>query len=343
MMHKNDFPKMSEQFDRSVRRTLDALPEQQQRRTHRTALRRVVSVGLAAALCFGGTAFAAYNAGWFPMFFPNGGDGVLAEYVRTPETPSDENDKYRLTVESVLFDESAGAGLISLHLENKAGDGVMPFTEVEIFPQDQGLTGHTQLQLTQVYGADKGQFGFELLYGDSSFCGSNFYLNESRSTANDYYLEGAFIPSEDYTAGTPLRLVAQAVGETEQTPNGAEIGKIALEVALPEFQPMPYLTSENGDFTLSQIGFRMHHADEYAAADFNDSLAIRMKDGSELVIIDNEKEIARTLYALGFSTGGKTDGAGAPVIDTEVAVLARTFALEDVQSLIVNGTEYPLS
>ena len=49
----------------------------------------------------------------------------------------DENDKYRMTVESVLFDESAGAGLVSLHLENKAGDGVMPFGILELYPQYQ--------------------------------------------------------------------------------------------------------------------------------------------------------------------------------------------------------------
>ena len=37
---------------------------------------------------------------------------------------ADENEHYRLSVESVLFDESAGTGVISLHLENKQQDGV---------------------------------------------------------------------------------------------------------------------------------------------------------------------------------------------------------------------------
>ena len=44
-----------------------------------------------------------------------------------------------------------------------------------------------------------------------------------------------------------------------------------------------------------------------------------------------------SLYALGFGPDAGFDS------DTVVYVLARTFDLADVQSVIVNGTEYPLS
>ena len=40
---------------------------------------------------------------------------------------TDENDHYRMTVDAFLFDEATGTGLVRLHFENKAGDGVGPF------------------------------------------------------------------------------------------------------------------------------------------------------------------------------------------------------------------------
>ena len=84
----------------------------------------------AAALCIGGTAFAASAQSWFPLLFTHGGDAGLEGYVQMADNAklADENEHYRLSVESVLFDESAGTGVISLHLENKQQDGVKPFT-----------------------------------------------------------------------------------------------------------------------------------------------------------------------------------------------------------------------
>ena len=53
MMDHKDFPQMTEEFDRRVRQTLEALPEQPQR-ARRFPMKRIVSAGLAAALCLGG-------------------------------------------------------------------------------------------------------------------------------------------------------------------------------------------------------------------------------------------------------------------------------------------------
>ena len=118
MMNHNDFPKMTEEFDRSVRRALDSLPERESKPVRRFSAKKIVCAGLAAALCIGGTAFAANAQSWFPLLFPNGGDANLEGYVQTADNAklTDENDSYRLSVESVLFDESAGTGVISLHL-----------------------------------------------------------------------------------------------------------------------------------------------------------------------------------------------------------------------------------
>ncbi len=343
MMNHNDFPKMSEQFDQRVRQTLDSLPVQPQQ-VRRFPFKRAVSIGIAAALCIGGTAFAAGVSGGFPLFFPDGTDAPITEYVTTPApgTLIDENEKYRLSVESVLFDESAGAGLVSLHLENKSGDGVMPFGTLELHPQYQNLPDVVWSNLSECYSSEDGQYNFNVMYGEDGFCGSAFYLDTSRSTANDYYIEGAFIPSGDYTPGTPLRFVAQEAGKMQTVSSGVGIGYIALEVSMADFEHMPSLKSADGSITLSQIGLRMTAQQPgEMLIDRIERIAVKMKDGSELVMRENESGdgvgIDQTLYALGFGPDAGFDS------DTVVYVLARTFDLADVQSVIVNGTEYPLS
>ena len=67
MMNHNDFPKMTEEFDRSVRRALDSLPERESKPVRRFSAKKIVCAGLAAALCIGGTAFAANAQSCFRM------------------------------------------------------------------------------------------------------------------------------------------------------------------------------------------------------------------------------------------------------------------------------------
>ena len=342
MMDHKDFPQMTEEFDRRVRQTLEALPEQPQR-ARRFPMKRIVSAGLAAALCLGGTAFAASDlpaaiGRTFTLLLHGEDAQLLRDYTVTPEpgTVMDENDKYRMTVESVLFDESAGAGLVSLHLENKAGDGVMPFGILELYPQYQDLPDVVWSNLSQCYGGEDGQYNFNVMYDEYGFCGSAFYLDTSRSTENDYYIEGAFIPSGDYTSGTPLRLVAQEQGRHQTVSTGGTIGYITLEVTLPEFERMPYYQTADSAVTLSQIGLHIVDPEMYSVVDELDTVTLRMQDGSEQVVIDRENDIDQTLYALG-------DSQGDVGYDTATYVLARSFELTDVQAVVLNDTEYPLS
>lgn len=339
MMNHNDFPKMTEEFDRSVRRALDSLPERESKPVRRFSAKKIVCAGLAAALCIGGTAFAANAQSWFPLLFPNGGDANLEGYVQTADNAklTDENEHYRLSVESVLFDESAGTGVISLHLANKKQDGVKPFTLAHLIDSYQNKPDITWSTRSSCY-AEEGQLAFEVMYGDSGFCGSEFYLDTARSTDNDYYFEGAFAISSDYRQGEPLRLEALDPSGTTVRADGAGTAKTVLAVDLPEFQQMPYLTSADGDVTLSQIGIRIRNADMHCTVDDVDTLSVQLKDGSEYVILDENADIDRTLYTYGFNSTEDTDR-----IDTEIAVLARAFDLDNVQSVTINGEVYPLS
>ena len=348
MMNHNDFPEMTDQFDQRVRRTLESLPEQPQR-VRRFPFKRAVSIGLVAALCVGGTAFAASDlpqaiGQHFSLLLHGTDEQLLNDYTVTP-TPgaaTAENEKYRMTVESVLFDESAGAGLVSLHLENKAGDGVMPFEVGEVMAEYQ-KPDIVWGQLSECVNVKDGQYSFSVIYdGDFGFCGSRFYLDTSRSTANDYYIEGAFIPNGDYTPGTPLRFVAQETGKMQTVSSGANIGYIALEVSMTDFEQVPSLKSADGSITLSPIGLRVTAQQPgEMLVDRIERIAVKMKDGSELVMRENESGdgvgIDQALYVLGFGPDAGFDS------DTVVYVLARTFDLADVQSVIINDTEYPLS
>lgn len=348
MMNHNDFPKMTDQFDQRVRETLENLPDQPQR-VRRFPFKRAVSVGLVAALCVGGTAFAASDlpqaiGQHFSLLLHGTDEQLLNDYTVTPapDTVMDENDKYRMTVESVLFDESAGAGLVSLHLENKSGDGVMPFGIAELLPQYQNLPDVVWSNLSECYGSEDGQYDFNVMYDEYGFCSSRFYLDTSRSTENDYYIEGAFIPNGDYTPGTPLRFVAQETGKMQTVSSGENIGYIALEVSMTDFEQVPSLKSADGSITLSPIGLRVTAQQPgEMLVDRIERIAVKMKDGSELVIREYESGdgigIDQTLYALGFGPDAGFDS------DTVVYVLARTFDLADVQSVIINDTEYPLS
>ena len=76
----------------------------------------------------------------------------------------------------------------------------------------------------------------------------------------------------------------------------------------------------------------------HCTVDDVDTLSVQLKDGSEYVILDENADIDRTLYTYGFNSTEDTDR-----IDTEIAVLARAFDLDNVQSVTINGEVYPLS
>lgn len=111
---------------------------------------------------------------------------------------------------------------------------------------------------------------------------------------------------------------------------------------MSDFKQMPSLKSADGAVTLSQIGLRVTAQQPgEMLVDRIERIAVKMKDGSELVIRENGSEddvgIDQTLYVLGFGPDAGFDS------DTVVYVFARTFDLADVQSVIINDTEYPLS
>ena len=77
-------------------------------------------------------------------------------------------------------------------------------------------------------------------------------------------------------------------GKTTVRADGAGTAKTVLAVDLPEFQQMPYLTSADGDVTLSQIGIRIRNADMHCTVDEVDKLSVQLRDGSEYVILDEK-------------------------------------------------------
>lgn len=325
MMNRDFFPNVTEEFDERVRETLAALPEKRRRRM---TAGKVAAIALAAALCLGGTALAA-SGGLFPLLFPDGGDAISG-YAATPATGVAENEDWRLTVDSVLLDESSLTGVVSLRLDNLKGDGVMPFKIAELLPEYRNQPGMNWTSLAETYSNGDGECWFDVqdVAGNTSFTGP-FYLDTDRSTENVYYLEAALIGYAGYASGDAQTLAMYQHGE-----DGA-----VLSVALPEPQPMPSVKSAGGAVTLSQVGLRIELDTDETAVDIIDYAALRMTDGSEMVIIDEANGIDRTLYALGDSSAASE---GSPD-NVATYLLAVTPELENVRSVVVNGTEYVLA
>ena len=81
-MNHNDFRNDREEFDRSVRRALDSLPERESKPVRRFSAKKIVCAGLAAALCIGGTTFAANAQSCFHCCFRMA-ETNLEGYVQT--------------------------------------------------------------------------------------------------------------------------------------------------------------------------------------------------------------------------------------------------------------------
>ncbi len=326
MMNRDFFPDKTEQFDASVRQTLAALPEK--RRARRMTVGKITAIALAAALCLGGTALAA-SGGLFPLLFPDGGDAISG-YAATPAAPVAENEDWRLTVDSVLLDENSLTGVVSLRLENLKGDGKMPFKIANLFPEYQNQPGMSWTAFAETYANEDGECSFAVINENRKLpFNGPFYLDTERSTENVYYLEAALIGYGGYAHGDTLTL-----GMYQHGTDGA-----LLSVTLPEPKAMPSVSSGDGEVTLSQIGLRVELDTSETAVDIIDYVALRMTDGGETVIIDDANHIDRTLYALG-SPSDLTENSPANVA---TYLLAVTPELENVRSVVVNGTEYQLS
>ena len=325
MMNRDFFPNVTEEFDERVRETLAALPEKRRRRM---TAGKVAAIALAAALCLGGTALAA-SGGLFPLLFPEGGDAISG-YAATPATPVAENEDWRLTVDSVLLDENSLTGVVSLRLENLKGDGKMPFKIANLFPEYQNQPGMSWTAFAETYANEDGECSFAVINENRKLpFNGPFYLDTERSTENVYYLEAALIGYGGYAHGDTLTL-----GMYQHGTDGA-----LLSVTLPEPKAMPSVSSGDGEVTLSQIGLRVELDTSETAVDIIDYVALRMTDGGETVIIDDTNHIDRTLYALG-SPADLTENSPANVA---TYLLAVTPELENVRSVVVNGTEYQLS
>lgn len=326
MMNRDFFPDKTEQFDASVRQTLAALPEK--RRARRMTVGKITAIALAAALCLGGTALAA-SGGLFPLLFPDGGDAISG-YAATPAAPVAENEDWRLTVDSVLLDENSLTGVVSLRLENLKGDGKMPFKIANLFPEYQNQPGMSWTAFAETYANEDGECSFAVINENRKLpFNGPFYLDTERSTENVYYLEAALIGYGGYAHGDTLTL-----GMYQHGTDGA-----LLSVTLPEPKAMPSVSSGDGEVTLYQIGLRVELDTSETAVDIIDYVALRMTDGGETVIIDDANHIDRTLYALG-SPSDLTENSPANVA---TYLLAVTPELENVRSVVVNGTEYQLS
>ncbi len=343
MMDRNDFyrlsenlPDVPESFDRIVRDTLDNLPERP-KRIRRRPFRFFVTIGIAAVLCLGGTAIAVNAKTLFPTLFPSNGDEAIAGFITTPEPGSTvvSDGDYEAECTAVLYDEHTGAGIVSLRLSDLKHTGVMPFELSHVFAEYQKKDGLAWSKLVECYGSKGGQFAFNVLFNESDFCGGRFYLDETHSTSDTYFIEGAFILPQYYTPGTPVRVEIAKQGTYLTDSNNITRLAPALTLELPEPIPMPYLSSEDGSVILSQLG--IHVKGNGFDIDCLDKISVAMKDGTTLELLDEENDLDCTLYALGESS------PDSDTYDITTRVLSQSFDIANVEAVVLNGQTFPLS
>ena len=117
------------------------------------------------------------------------------------------------------------------------------------------------------------------------------------------------------------------------------LGEGSPDTALPaaaELPRLPAAVQEENEQLREQLEITEQQPDE-TLVDRIEYIAVKMKDGTEQIVLDDAGNTDQTLYAMGFGPDAGFDS------DTAVYVLAQTFALTDVQSVVINSTEYPLS
>lgn len=365
------FPAMPESFDQRVRATLANLPDRSESpapvatdttnvpataipttavptatRKPRRAFRLAATIGLAATLCVGMTAVAANVRNWFPTLLKN----PPADLVSIPEPTVVSNDDYELALEALTYDEAAGTALVSVRLTDKKQTGVAPFAVARV-PLAYQQKDMAWTQLAECYGCRGGELLLNLLYHDTDACFGKFYLNETRSTDNVYYLEGAFVLGERYTPGTPLRLEAETIMMDSQggyDMDAMAAANLTLPLPVATTDSLPCVKSADGSVILSEIGLHIVNnpakgtiydpADtlDTCLVDALDTIELQWKDGTSWTILDEAAHVSDTLYALG-------ESSGAEGYDIATYLLARTVDCTQVQAIVLNGKVFPLS
>ena len=111
--------------------------------------------------------------------------------------------------------------------------------------------------------------------------------------------------------------------------------RVIRNLDLPQAQAMPSCQggTDGVGVTLSAVGLQITNQNQtygYVVDDLH-TIALRLADGTEQVIVDDANAIDQTLYALGTEDG-----------KTVTYALAQTFALDQVTAVVLNGTAYPL-
>ena len=192
-----------------------------------------------------------------------------------------------------------------------------PFEVLAYYPQYQNQPGLAWSGLEQVWGNGDGKLAFQVMDGGEPHR-KPFLPDTTRSTENDYYLEGAFIAgltSGIDTAQAPLRLVARDYA-LDRTGLGGEV-PLRRPAPGPGHAQLPRGHGRGG-VTLSAVGLQITNQNQtygYVVDDLH-TIALRLADGTEQVIVDDANAIDQTLYALGTEDG-----------KTVTYALAQTFAL----------------
>ncbi len=293
-----------------------------------TGKRKGVKAALIAAACvilIPAGAMAADKLNLFDKIFGNADESVVEDYVQYAPTDekcyTDENDTYKITVDYCMYNGETGAGALQFTITNKTGDGRKWYEVATVDPYYDDTWELACRETPEIYAAPRvGQ----LLFGVGGSLGKNVvFLRES---------------SVDENIKTCIMLIhnvkkenAKLVVKERQYAKGIPEGKLQniLTVDIPIGESVPTLkwADEKGDTQAVLSGFDFM---VYGIKDGGQEASVKLKDGTEYHIQNDEKKVMNQL------DGALYDGG----IWTAFATL---LDLEQVEAFIFDGKEYPVA
>lgn len=276
--------------------------------TRKRSSMKVAGIAVVCAILIPSGVYAANKLNLFGNIFSNSDETPVGNYVEfatdevTAETDEvgaiekqyvDSNDIYELTADYCMYNQETGAGVLQFTINNMTSDGRTWYevATVDEYYDDWELGVR---DLPELHAVDKEgyfTFGVEGLGDDDC----RVYLKENESDANKKVCIIVFndFKKVDFSKAE-LKLV---VKERQYNVEGNSMKPIPiLSVDIPKGETVPNLKwlDENGDVkaTLSSFDYFVYGID-----DGGQNVSVKLKDGSEYHILNDEKKILNELYS----------------------------------------------
>lgn len=268
---------------------------------------KIAVIAIVCAILVPGSVYAANKLNLFGNIFGGADETPVGSYIEFASDENkidvdtdvisekiyvDSNDTYEITADYCMYNQETSAGVLQFTITNRTGDGRQWYeiASVHEYYDDWDLGIRDIPELYPLY--KEGYFSFEVAgLGYDAF---RVYLKESESDANKKICIIVFDDCKKIDVSTVnLKLV---VKEWQYNAEGTAMTLTPiLTVDIPKGETVPNLkwVDEKGDVKVILSSFDYF---VYGIDDGGQDVSIKLKDGSEYHILNNEKKILNALY-----------------------------------------------